>query len=264
MRTLVDVVPTLLLVLAVVGLVLGIVLGAVWAVRRWVPATRDGFDAEVSSQMLGVVASLFGLLLAFVVVIEFQAFTSASDNVQTEADGLAAIVRDSSVFGEPGGPAVRAAIGDYVRVVAGREWPLMRDGDESPAAWRAIDGVFAAMQAYKPVSTSQVAFYDDSVRHLNAVLEARRDRLSASDGNDLPALIAALIIVGAIVILGYATLVGSHSSAFHAIGAGAIAVVVGFSLVVLLSLQFPFSGDLAVSSQPFKKGTLAQFSARGG
>ena len=83
MRTVVDVVPTPLLVLGVVGLVLGIVLGSVWAVRRWIPATREGFDAEVSSQMLGVVASLFGLLLAFVVVIEFQAFSSAQDNVQS-------------------------------------------------------------------------------------------------------------------------------------------------------------------------------------
>ena len=49
--------------------------------------------------MMGVVASLFGLLLAFVVVIEFQTFSSAGDNVQTEADDLGAIVRDSYAFG---------------------------------------------------------------------------------------------------------------------------------------------------------------------
>ena len=39
----------------------------------------------------------------------------------------------------------------------------MRDGKESSAAWLQIDGVFTSMQAYKPVSTSEVAFYDDSV-----------------------------------------------------------------------------------------------------
>jgi hypothetical protein len=259
MRTIVDSVPTAVLVLVVVGAVVGIVLLSVWAVRRWLPVTRDGFDAEVSSQMLGVVASLFGLLLAFVVVIEFQAFSSAGDNVQTEADGLAAIVRDSYAFGEPGGGSIRSSIGDYLHVVVDREWPLMRDGHESPTAWGRIDGVFAAMQAYTPATPSQVAFYDDSVRHLNSVLEARSNRLSASDSNDLPVLIAALILVGSIVILGYATLVGSRSSAFHAIGAGAIAVIVGFSLVVLLSLQFPFSGGLAVDSHPFKEGVLAPF-----
>ena len=119
--------------------------------------------------------------------------------------------------------------------------------------------MFAAMQAYQPVSTSEIAFYDDSVRHLNAVLEARSDRLDASGGSDLPALIAALILVGSVVILGYATLVGSKSSAFHAIGAGAIAVIIGFALVVLVALQFPFSGGLAVDSKPFREGALAPF-----
>jgi hypothetical protein len=261
MRTVVDSVPTLALVVIVVGLVLGLVLGGVWAVRRLVPVTRDGFDAEVSSQVLGVVASLFGLLLAFVVVIEFQAFSAAEDNVAGEADGLSAIQRDSRSFDGPGGARVQAAIGEYVRTVVREEWPLMRKGDESQAAWQGIDRIFAAMQAYEPRTQAQAAFYDDSVRHLNLVLEARRDRLTASDGNDLPLLIAALIVVGSIVILGYATLVGSRSSAFHAIGAGAIAVIVGFSLVVLLTLQFPFSGGLAVDSRPFQEGGLAQFFA---
>src|SRR6478735_9351188 len=125
MRTTVDTVPTPLLVL--VGLVVGIVLLGVWAVRRFVPSTRDGFDAEVSSQMMGVVASLFELLLAFVVVIEFQTFSSAGDNVQTEADDLGAIVRDSYAFGPAGGP-IRTAIGDYVTLVVDDEWPLMRKG----------------------------------------------------------------------------------------------------------------------------------------
>ena len=100
-RTVVDSVPTLVLVLVVVGVVVGLVLLSVWAVRRLLPETRDGFDAEVSSQMLGVVASLFGLLLAFVVVIEFQAFTSAGATVSAEANGLAAIVRDSHAFPFP-------------------------------------------------------------------------------------------------------------------------------------------------------------------
>jgi len=261
-RTIVNVLPTVLLVLAVVGGVLGVVMLGVWAVRRFVPATREGFDAEVSSQVLGVAASLFGLLLAFVVVIEFQAYSAAGDNVAAEADGLAAIVRDSKVFDEPGGAGVRSAIGGYVRIVVDDEWPLMREGKESPAAWQAMDGIFASMQGYEPASASQVAFYDDSVRHLNAVLEARRDRLGASDGNDLPALIAALVIVGSLVILGYVTLVGSKSGAFHAIGAGSIAVIVGFSLVVLLALQFPFSGGLAVDSRPFEEGVLAQLAGQ--
>lgn len=261
-RAIVDGVPGWALSLVVVGAVVGVVLVGVRVVRRRVPITRDGFDAEVSSQMLGVVASLFGLLLAFVIVIEFQAFNGASEKVQEEADGLAAIVRDSEAFPEPAGTRVREAVGAYARAVREDEWPRMREGEESDLAWQGIDRLFAAMQATTPVTVTQTAFYEDSVRQLNDVLAARRDRLAANEG-DLPAPIAALVLVGALVILGYATLVGSRSSAFHAIGAGAIAVIVSFSLVVLLFLQFPFSGDLAVGSEPFAEGVLAPLGSRG-
>jgi hypothetical protein len=40
--------------------------------RRAVPVTREGFHAEISAPMLGVVAALFGLVLAFVIVIAYQ------------------------------------------------------------------------------------------------------------------------------------------------------------------------------------------------
>ena len=61
------------------------------------------------------------------------------------------------------------------------------------------------------------------------------------------------------MILGYVTLVGSRGTALHLIGAGSISVVAGFSLVVLLLLQFPFSGGLAVDRRPFREGALAPF-----
>ena len=93
------------------------------------------------------------------------------------------------------------------------------------------------------------------------MLDARRDRLAASNGHNLPTLIGALVLVGALVILGYATLVAPRSAVFHAIGGGAIGVVVGFPLVVLVALQVPLSGRLAVDPSPFKQGVLAQFFA---
>jgi hypothetical protein len=74
-------------------------------------------------------------------------------------------------------------------------------------------------------------------------------------------VIAVLLIVGFIVIVGYTVLVGSRSFWFHAIGAGAVALILGLSLVALLDLTYPFSGDLSVSSAPFRTGVLTQFFA---
>ena len=99
------------------------------------------------------------------------------------------------------------------------------------------------------------------MRQLNAALAARRDRLDDARGG-LPWVIGALLFVGSLVIVGYAVLVGSRSFWFHAIGAGSIALVIGMSLVVLATLVYPFSGDLAIDSRPFQHGTLSQFFGR--
>lgn len=255
-RGILNTVPTVVLVLAVVGVTCGAVLLAVWLIRRWVPATREEFNSEIVAAMLGVLAALFGLLLAFVVVIEFQNHDDARANVEEEADALAAIVRDTQALDGPDTDAVRAVVLRYVDAVIEDEWPRMQEGQgESPRAAAAIDELYATMQSLEPQSTSALTFYEDAVRQLNNALDARRDRLADAEGG-LPGEVAALIIVGSLAILIYATLVGSRSFWFHAIGAGLIAVLISFSLVVLLGLSYPFSGGLEIPPDAFQEGIL--------
>jgi uncharacterized protein DUF4239 len=258
LRGAVDDLPIWLLLVVVVGAIAGLVLLVVWLIRRLVPAVGEGFDAEVASQMLGVVAALFGLLLAFIIVIAYENYSDAQSNVTGEADALAAIVRDSGAFQAAERDRVRASIGAYVRTVADDEWPRMREGHESAQAWEDVDAIFAVLQGVEPKSPAAVAFYGDAVRQLNVALDARRNRLDDTAGG-LPWVVGALLFVGSLVIVGYAVLIGSRSYWFHAIGAGAIAVVIGMSLVVLVALLYPFSGDLAIDSEPFRSGVLTQF-----
>ena len=105
LRGTVDAVPMWLLLVTVVVAIVGVVLGLVWLTRRLVPPVGEGFDAEVASQMLGVVAALFGLLLAFIIVIAYQNYGDTQSSVSSEADALAAIVRDSGASGRECGKA---------------------------------------------------------------------------------------------------------------------------------------------------------------
>ena len=116
------------------ALTIAVVVGAVWLIRRTVPATREGFHAEISAPMLGVVAALFGLLLAFVIITAYQNFIEAGADVDREADSLAC---DSTVaFPEQDGERVRSAVRTYVRTVVDAEWGLMREGRDSLQASR--------------------------------------------------------------------------------------------------------------------------------
>lgn len=258
LRGILNTVPITLLLFLAVALMLGVVALAVWVIRRTVPATREGFHAEISAPMLGVVAALFGLLLAFVIIIAYENLLEASADVSREADSLSSIVRDSNAFAEPEGDRVRGAVGTYVRAVVDDEWSQMHEGDRSARAASALDGVFEALQAVEPRTPAATGFYDDSVRQLNDALDARRDRLEAAGGG-LPLEMAALILFSCFVIVGYAVLVGSPNFWFHVLGPAAIGMVIAFSFVVLLDLSYPFSGDVAVNPEPFDTGVLAQF-----
>jgi hypothetical protein len=68
-----------------------------------------------------------------------------------------------------------------------------------------------------------------------------------------------LILFSSFVIIAYAVLVGSPNYWFHLLGPAAIAMVIVISLVVLADLSYPFSGEVALSSDPFKTGALQQF-----
>jgi hypothetical protein len=258
MRALLNTVPvTMIMAVAVVTAVVLVVV-TVWFVRRVVPSTRDGFHAEISAPMLGVVAALFGLVLAFVIIIAYENFLDANSNVRVEADALSAIVRDSDAFPEPGGGNVRRAVGAYARSVVDDEWPRMHEGDDSDLARESLNGIFAAFRTVRPDSVMSTGFYDDSVRQLNTALDARRDRLETAGGG-LPRDISVLIIFSSFVIIGYAVLVGSPNFWFHVLGPLAIAVVVAVSLVVLIDLTYPFSGDVSLEPDDFETGALEQF-----
>ena len=203
LRGILNAVPLPVLLFAAVALTLAVVLLAVWVIRRTVPATREGFHAEISAPMLGVVAALFGLLFAFVIIIAYENFLEASADVSREADALASIVRDSAAFSEPEGDRVQGAVGSYVNSVVEEEWPLMRDGKDSAETANALDGVFVAMQTVEPESAGATGFFDDSVRQLNDALDARRDRLEAARGG-LPFEMALLILFSSLVIVAYA------------------------------------------------------------
>jgi hypothetical protein len=261
-RGLLNAVPVTVIMAVAVGVAVLTVIVSVWLIRRIVPSTRDGFHAEISAPMLGVVAALFGLILAFVIIIAYQNFIEANANVSEEADALASIVRDSAAFPQPGRANVRAAVGDYARAVVNDEWPQMRDGHDSELAKGSLDQIFAAFRTVRPDSTMSNGFYDDAVRKLDTALDARRDRIETATGG-LPRDITILIIFSSLVIIGYAILVGSPNYWFHVLGPLAIAVVVTVSLIVLLDLTYPFSGDVSLKPTDFENGALAQFFVSG-
>src|SRR5689334_23264878 len=106
------------------GWVLFPVMGALWAgvtflfivlVRRYVPAdvrSRAGPTAAVTLQVL---ATMYAILIAFVIVDEYTQLRSAQSEISDKAAALSTLFENSRAFPTPEGDLVRAKTLDYAR-----------------------------------------------------------------------------------------------------------------------------------------------------
>ena len=257
-RWLLNTFPTWALALIVVG---GLVVLA-WAgfklTRRRLPHLAAGENNDVAGVMLGILVGVYGIVLAFVIVALYEGVQAAEGTVHAEATQLAQLSRDVRAFESPAREAVLASIGRYAHAVVEDEWPLMKKGEESPAAWREIDELYRLFQSYSPKSDPAVVFYGEAVGKLNELVGARRDRLNASQ-DELPAEFLILIVGGALMLIFFLYILSMPNERAHLFMVLAVAALLGFNLLLAVVLDHPFSGDITVSFGPFKQGALSVF-----
>src|SRR5262249_32596276 len=144
----------------------------------------------------------------------------------------------------------------YVQAVRDREFRAMRGGNADPSAARALDRVFGAVQSTQPTTHVQVKFYDVAVASLGRGLDERHKRL-AKAGESLPQAFWILIILTAAASLATTFFLKVETVGLEAFIVAAVAVVIGVGILTTLLLEYPFSGSVAVSSDPFTQGVLS-------
>lgn len=257
-RWLLNTFTTLELGFIIVGgfIVLGLI--GVYITRRWVPSLQQTEGNDVAGVILGVLAAIYGIVLAFVIVSLFEDFRKAGADVRTEATALSKVYRDTGAFAPAAAQRVRTDVGDYIYTVQHEEWPLMAHGKESEQAWGELDHIYVDFHAYEPVSESQKVFYAESVARLNDLVGARRERLNDNE-ESLPLTFEILLVGGAILVLAFTFLFGVRSVRLHAAMAVSVAALLGFNLLLALVLDYPFSGQVVVSNAAFTSGGLTPF-----
>ena len=247
--------PAWALFLTLVGGVLVVSILGLLFTRRFLGHWRSSVDSGVVAGVAGMVLTLFALVLAFAIVTLYDQHQGARDNVAREANDLAQIDRDSYVFPLEAQKRVHAAVKAYVKEVHDREFKLMHDGGQDPDTSRLVTGIFAALQAYTPDTETRIAFYNSAVVQLNDAVAQRRSRLGQVNAA-LPGPFSALLFLTAIVSIAMTCFLTTENTRVEFILVTCVAIVVGAGMLTALLLQFPFSGSVAVSSEPFRQGFL--------
>ena len=241
------------------GFVLLAVLG-LYGFRRFLPQLAHEEVNDVAGVILGVLAAIYGIVLAFVIVSLYDDFHKTASDVRVEASALSMVYQDTRGFAPSVAAHLKIELADYIQTVTGQEWQQMRNGRESERAWADVDALYATLQAYQPQSTSQRDWYQEALARVNNLVAARRERLNDAE-EGIPPTFEVLLVGGALLVLAFTFLFGVRSARLHAVMAIAVAALLGFNLLVALVLDFPFSGQVTVSNAPYTTGGLAVFRA---
>jgi hypothetical protein len=244
------------LALIIVGGTVILMLVAYALVLRFLRAWRAESSSQTVAGITAIVMTMFAVLLAFVIVNLYNSYDSAGANVSLEAFSLSDLVRDAGDFPPAARRNIERAVSHYVVQVRDGEFKTLSQGRADPLAGQRLDDTFRAVQAYEPVTNAQQSFYRAALDQLHAIADERESRLQAAETVIPNPLLSLLILLGALT-LASTLFIDTHHDGLDVAVVVAIAVVVSAGMFTALILQYPFSGTIAVSSEPFDSPPLA-------
>jgi hypothetical protein len=101
-------------------------------VRRWVPVEVLERHNEVAGFIYGVIGVVYAVLLGFTAIIVWERYDKAQAALETEANDLTDLFRDSETFPTDVRTELGTQLRTYARLVAEKEWPAMAEHTTSP------------------------------------------------------------------------------------------------------------------------------------
>lgn len=226
---------------------------AVGAAAEWAQAHRRRARPPRSNEMLTITVEFVGLayaiLIGFVIVTLWQVQSDARQAVADEASALKDIVELSEATPPAAGIPIRQAVQAYTVEAAGNEWKLLRTGERSERAHEAADAILASIAGVDP-STDLVkslqASMIDSFKDFRGLRSKRVGFATVELAGELWLLV---ILASVALVLLVAAFEGDGK--WHIGATLIIAATIGTILFVIVTMSYPFSGDVSVSPQPF-------------
>ena len=225
--------------------------GGLILVQRWVSIEQRKRHNDVAGFIYAVLGIAYAVLLGLVVVAAWEQFQTARNTAEREADELAEIFWLGHRLPPAEGHRLQELSRSYARVVVDEEWPMLARGESSPRAWDLIDEIRLTVQDLNPDTDAEQVLYDQGLERVHDLADARRDRLvEAREG--IPNILWVVLVVGAIVTVGFTYLFGLDDTTTHTLMVALLALVIGLVLFTIGSLEYPFSGDARLGPESFE------------
>jgi hypothetical protein len=237
------------LLIVVLSILLSI--AGMYIVRRRVPFARLKANNEVAGFIYSMIGIVYAVLLGFLVVVVWERYSDTESSVHEEAVHISILLRDAETLPEAPRRQLQEHLLTYAKSVIEQEWQTMAKGQQSPATTEAYNNIWKVYYDLQPQSEREKIFYQEAIDGLGELSHSRRFRLLSSRSG-LPVTLWVLLIGGGCIAVGFTYLFGIESARTQTLMVASLAGLIGFTLFLIISLDYPFSGDLRIEPEAIK------------
>lgn len=246
-------IPTIPMAILIAILSTGLALAGLYLFKRLGVKVSLRQNNSVTGSIYPVLGGIYGIFLAFTIIITWSQFLDAKRSVYQEVTHLSELWRDAQVFPDPIRLQIQARLLAYAEAVVDSEWESIGlKGQASPAAQQAYRDIWQSYYDFKPQTPQEEMFYETSILQLNEVGKHRRQRLLESRSK-LPGPLWVFLIFGGFVTVFFTYLFGARHLWVQGTVIALLAWLIAFGLFLILSLQYPFTGDISIKPLPFEE-----------
>jgi len=237
--------PTVAVVFIVLMAVLVSLIGLA-LVRRLAPVDELAQHTDVAGYIYAVIGVIYAVVLALVVIAAWEEYRDAREAVDDEASAVLNLARAANGWPAGDRDKIETALTAYARQVVDVEWPAMARGDFGPTAGTVtVNQLWQALNEADASAAVKSASYEVALQQLDDLSKARRNRLLLGE-EGLPMSMAVILIIGALVTVGFAYLFAITNERLHALMIASLAVLVTLLLLLQFQLGMPFQGVSAI------------------
>jgi len=207
---------------------------------------------ELAGFTVAIISVVYPVLLAFIAIATWESYTAADEIVQSEADYVGSIYRDTQGLPSQMGQDIRSNLELYIRTVIDKEWPIQQKGRMPDQGWEPLRRLHIAIVKMQPQTMGESVIQAELLKTLNDLYRARESRLSAVEGH-IPPVIWWIIFLGGAIVTGYTYLFGFHDLRMHMVMTAAVAASLALVVVLIIALDWPFRGEVSIAPDAFTK-----------
>jgi Protein of unknown function (DUF4239) len=230
-----------------------IAIGLQAIIRRRFPDLKQRKHNDVAGFLVAVIGVIYAVTVGFIIASQWDNYTEARDHTYQEAFTLASIAEGSVVMGPQVQQQISAQIVAYNKAVIAW-WPRSgRPATEfDPPEDASLIHMLETVNGLNPTTEAQRAFVREATADLIDV-EAQSDQRTHQAGRahlEFPLWLVIGIASG--VTTAFCLLFGLETEWLHYVMVGAVALIIGSNLLLVVLLDHPLSGVMPVSPDAYQ------------